>query len=333
MRHVLAVLVVGAGAAWLLAGCGGTEATSPGGDELTIAVIPKGTTHEFWKSVHAGARKAESELDGVRVIWQGPIKEDDRDAQIQVVETFIGKRVDGLVVAPLDDRALVRPIQAAGRAGIPVVIIDSGLQDADAYASFVATDNRRGGELAGTHLAELLGPEGGKVMLLRYQLGSASTENREAGFLAAMERHPEIEVVSKDQYAGATVESAMTAAETLLASPDLQDVDGIFCPNESSTYGMLQALRARNRAGQVVFVGFDVSDKLLQALQAGELHGLVVQNPLKMGEKGVETVVQVIRGTAVPKRIDTGVVLVTKDSFSDPDVERLLHPPLEEYLK
>src|SRR6266545_278082 len=154
----------------------------------TIAVIPKGTTHEFWKSINAGAFKAREELREkglkVDVIWKGPLKEDDRDHQIQVVENFITRRVSGIVLAPLDSQALVRPVGMAAQAKVPVVIIDSGLKS-DKYVSFVATDNYKGGTLAGEEMARLLGGKG-NVILLRYAVGSASTEAREAGFLDAL---------------------------------------------------------------------------------------------------------------------------------------------------
>src|SRR5205807_9762310 len=151
----------------------------------TIAVIPKGTTHEFWKSIHAGAVKAERELNekGIKteIIWKGPLKEDDRDQQIQVVENFMSRRVSGIVLAPLDSQALVKPVENAIQAGVPVVIFDSDVKS-DQYVSFVATDNYIGGQLAGEHLGKLLGGKG-NVILLRYAVGSASTEAREAGFL------------------------------------------------------------------------------------------------------------------------------------------------------
>src|ERR1044071_5846515 len=171
----------------------------------TIAVIPKGTTHEFWKSINAGAFKARDELveKGVKVnvIWKGPLKEDDRDQQIQTVETFITRRVSGIVLAPLDSQALVRPVASAMRAKIPVVIIDSGLKT-DNYVSFVATDNYKGGVLAAEHLGKLLNGKG-NVILLRYAVGSASTEEREAGFLDTLKKtFPEIKILTSDQYAG-----------------------------------------------------------------------------------------------------------------------------------
>src|SRR6266404_4458273 len=181
---------------------GGSSAPAP--KSYTIAVIPKGTTDEFWKSIHAGAVKAERELNekGVKteIVWKGPLKEDDRDQQIQVVENFMSRRVSGIVLAPLDSQALVRPVENTIRANVQVVIIDSGLKS-DLYESFVATDNYKGGQLAGERLGQLLGGKG-NVILLRYAVGSASTEAREAGFLDALKKNPDIKLISSDQYAG-----------------------------------------------------------------------------------------------------------------------------------
>src|SRR5256885_1903013 len=179
-----------------------------------IAVIPKGTTHEFWKSIHAGANKAGRDYK-VDVIWKGPLKEDDREDQIKVVEDFVSQGVNGIVLAPLDDTALVRPVDEAVKRNIPVVIIDSDLKS-DAYTSFCATDNRHGGEMAGEEMVRLLGDKG-KIVVLRYAPGSASTTNREEGFLDVIKKHKGIEVVSSNQYAGATTEAAYQASENLLA--------------------------------------------------------------------------------------------------------------------
>jgi ribose transport system substrate-binding protein len=128
-------------------------------DRLTIAVIPKGTTHAFWQSIRAGAERAGREHD-VNVIWRGPLREDDRASQITEVEGFITRGVSGIVLAPLDETALALPVADAQRRNIPVVIFDSGLKGAD-YVSFVATDNHKGGRLAGEHIASRLnGREG-----------------------------------------------------------------------------------------------------------------------------------------------------------------------------
>lgn len=303
--------------------------------KLSIAVIPKGTTHEFWKSIHAGSIKAAQELKAqgteVEVIWKGPLREDDREQQIQVVEGFAAQGVSGIVLAPLDNRALVRPVSDAKRAGVPTVIIDSGLES-DEIVSFVATDNRKGGSLAADRMGQLLNGKG-KVLVLRYAEGSASTTERETGFIEQIKaKFPEIELVSTDQYAGATRDTAKRAAENLLNRFG-EEVQGIFTPNESSTAGMLLALQDIGKAGKVSFVGFDVSQTFIDAMNAGQLHGIVVQNPFNMGYLGVKTMVENILGRSVEKKIDTGVMLVTKENMTSPEVNALLHPPLDQYLK
>jgi len=310
-----------------LPACGRKSAGPPGADEaavLQIAVIPKGTTHEFWKSIHAGAARAAREL-GVEIIWKGPQKEDDRAQQITVVEDFISRGVDGIVLAPLDDRALMRPVRDAVRERIPVVIIDSALQGSD-FASYVATDNYKGGVLAARRLGELLGGRG-RIFLIRYQEGSASTMQREAGFFDTVTKEfPGIVLLVKDQYAGATTETAYQLAENLISR--FPDVEGVFAPNESSTFGTLRALQESRLAGKVVFVGFDSSPKLVQGLRDGHIQGLVLQNPDKMGYLGVKTIVAHLRGEPVEKVIDTGVALATADNMDVPEIRSLLVPDL-----
>jgi len=311
------------------------SAGSNGKKKLTIAVIPKGTTHEFWKSIHAGANKAATELSAqgneVEVIWKGPLREDDREQQIQVVEGFTTQGVSGIVLAPLDNRALARPVEEAKRAGVPTVIIDSGL-NTDALVSFVATDNRKGGVLAADRLGQLLNGKG-KVLLLRYAEGSASTTEREEGFLSEMKaKFPGIELISTDQYAGATRDTAKRASENLLNRFG-DEVQGIFTPNESSTFGMLLALRDIGKAGKVFFVGFDASQSFIDAVRSNELNGIVVQNPFNMGYLGVRTMVDHLSGRPVEKVTDTGVTLVTAENLDSKDTQTLLHPPLDQYLK
>jgi ribose transport system substrate-binding protein len=299
-----------------------------------VAVIPKGTTHEFWKSIHAGAEKAAQEYN-IKIIWKGPLREDDREEQIKVVEDFVNKKVDGIVLAPLDDQALVPAVKSAVEKNIPVVIIDSDLKSED-YATFCATDNFKAGQMAGDELARLLNGKG-KVAMLRYAEGSASTTKRESGFLDAIKKHPGIEVVVDNQYGGATSESAQQKSENLLAPFKKSDgtlgLDGIFCCNESTTFGMLRALQDAKLGGKVKFVGFDASTKLVDGLSAGEIDALVVQNPMNMGYTGVRMIALAMRGEQLEKSIDTGAKLVTKANMAEPEVNELLHPPLEKYLK
>jgi len=216
---------------------------------------------------------------------------------------------------------------------IPVVIFDSALKSEPGkdFVSFVATNNRRGGELGGEELARLLGGKG-KVVLLRYAEGSASTAEREAGFLGVLKKYPGITVVSSDQHAGATRETAKRAAENLLNRFGA-DLDGVFTANESSTVGMLLALQDIKKAGKIKFVGFDASQTLLDALRAKQLDGVAVQNPMKMGYLGVKTMVAHLQGKPVEKRIDTGVTLVTPETLDLPATKELTNPPIERYLQ
>lgn len=308
-------------------------------NKYSIAVIPKGTTHFYWKSIHAGAIKAEQELKkagvNIEIIWKGPLKEDDRESQIKVVEDFMTRGVSGIVLAPLDDAALRMPVKNAVDSGIPVVIIDSALKGED-YVSFVSTDNYIGGKKGGERLAEILGGKG-KVVLLRYQEGSASTMNREKGFLDVLkEKYPDIEVVSSNQYAGATTETAYMASENLLSPYRKADggltIDGIFCPNISTSFGMLRALQDSNLAGKVKFVGFDSSPRLVEGLRKREINGLVVQDPINMGYLGVKNMVAYLKGEKVPKRIDTGSDVATPDNMDDPRMKNLLEPDFKKWL-
>lgn len=319
----------------LLSGCkrdkpdgveGGTK-TKP----LRIAVIPKGTTHEFWKSVHAGAVKASREL-GVEIVWKGPLKEDDLKQQIDLVQSFTAQGVSGIVLAPLNDKALVGSVKSAKDAKIPVVVFDSDLASED-HVSFVATDNRAAGKLGCEHLAKQVKDKGGAIVL-RYQEGSASTNHREEGCLDAL-KAANVKILSDNQYGGATTESAHKASESLLLAQGAADgkVAGVFTPNESTTFGMLRAIEKANLAGKLSFVGFDASDKLVAGVESGGIEGLVLQDPFNMGYLAVKTMVQHLKGEKVEKRIDTGSKLVTKANMNEPETKRLLKPELDQWLK
>ena len=308
------------------------NASGPG-KRLTIAVVPMGTTDEYWKMVHAGAVKASREL-GVDIIWQGPIRRDDRTAQIDVVESMLVRGVDGIVLAPVDNMAMRGPVEDAKREGVPTVIIDSDLQS-QSFVSFVATDNIKGGAMAADYLAKLLNGKG-KIALLRNVEGNASTDHREDGFLAQLKKYPGLEVVSSNQHAGATAESAYKASENLLAKLRTADgkpgVDGIFCPNESSAFGMLRALQDGELAGKVHFIGFDSSKKLVEAVARGDIDGLVVQNPMQIAYMGVAKVVDYLGKKTVAARIDVPATLVTKDNLNLPEIKELVAPDLKSLL-
>jgi ribose transport system substrate-binding protein len=309
--------------------CGLKPVEAQDAKKLQIAVIPKGTAHIFWKTIHAGAAKAAKEL-GVDILWVGANNEGDRKEQIDVVQNFISRGVDAIVLAPLDDKALVAPVEAASKRGIPVVIIDSAVQS-KSQISFVATDNKQGGRMGADRLGKVMGGKG-KALLLRYAEGSASTTDREAGFLEEIaKKYPGIQMVSTNQYAGVTKESAFQASQNLLNK--FQDIDGIFCPNESSTFGMLRELQTSGKAGKVKFVGFDTTEELLAGLKSGALQGLVSQDPFDMGYRGVKTAVDHLRGKKIKARVATKLFMITTQNLKDPAIQSVIKPDVDRWLK
>jgi ribose transport system substrate-binding protein len=315
--------------ALLLAIAGGCKKeAAAGAASKRIVVIPKGNTHEHWKGVQAGAEQAGREF-GYEITFKGPPKEDDRAGQINLVEQFASEKVAGICLAPLDKQDLLPPVRQAVAKKIPVLIFDSGLdgQQGKDFISLVATDNKKGGYLGGKELARLLDGKG-KVVLLRYQQNSASTEERETGFMDAMKENPGIQVISDNQYAGEDAEKAQRKAEQMIDV--LRQADGIFCANESSTQGMLTALEGARPplvgAGQKLkFVGFDKSVDLVKALEAGKIQALVAQNPEKMGYESVKAMVDHLNGKPPPAVIDTGVLVITPQNIGSDEVKKLLH--------
>ncbi|MCS6953956.1 MAG: substrate-binding domain-containing protein [Bryobacterales bacterium] len=291
-----------------------------------IAVIPKGRAHLFWQSVHAGAAAAAQET-GVEILWNGPPTETDYTIQLQIAETMINRRVDALVLAPIDKKAMVGVVERAARQGIPVVIFDSGI-DTDQFVSYVATDNYGAGRMAAERMGEILGGKG-KVAMVATQPGSASTMEREAGFEDTIrEKFPGIVIVDKRFGMSDYAKSLAVAENMLTAHPDL---DGMFASNESSTVGAVQALKGRR--SKVKLVGFDWSPTLLEELRSGLVDSLVVQHPFKMGYESVMAAVRKLRGETPPKVNALAPRLITRDNLDHPDVQAQINPDLKKYLK
>ena len=318
--------------ALLLAGCpapenaeSGQPSRGAGSQSYRIAVIPKGTTHEFWKSVHYGAEQAAKELGGVEVLWLGPREEGDRDGQISVVQNFVTQQVDGIVLAPLDSQGMIGPVSEAVEAGIPVVIFDSALDDDSLIVSYVATDNFRGGQLAAEEMAKRLDGKG-NVILLRYNSGSESTMQREEGFLSKLKEYPEIKVISSDQYAGTTPESSLEKAQQVL-DKYRNEVDGVFAVCEPNANGVLAAMEGTRLDRDVVLIGFDPNERMVGALAAGEMKGIVLQDPVQMGYLAVKNMVAHLKGEEVARRISTGETVATPENMKEEAIDKLLHPP------
>jgi ribose transport system substrate-binding protein len=331
-----------------LCGCNSAKSTA----KYRVVVIPKGLTHEFWKSIHAGSERAGKDLKektglAVDVKWDGPLQENQTQAQISLIDRNLAAKVSGIVLAPQHSQALIPPVEQAVKQGVPVLVIDSGLApEADKLiVKYVATDNYHGGRLAAEHLIKVLREAGNpapRLVLFRYQVGSESTEQREKGFEDYVNSviedqkkagQPTITWLSNDRYAGATQDSAMKEASPLLNRLRDKQIDGIFAPNESSAAGMLAALRSLKMNQKVKLVGFDSSAPLVEALREVDVEGLILQDPYRMGYLGVWTLVHALEGYDVcpdGKRVQsTGEYVATRSNIDDVHTRELFDPELQ----
>ena len=316
-----------------LVGCGDSQDTgaATGGTtetKLRLAVIPKGTSHEFWKSVHFGAEKAASELGNVEIIWRGPVVESDTGSQIEVVKSMITSQVDGIVLAPNQKGGLVDAVNEAIGEGVPVVIFDSGLDEGPEIVSYVATDNYKGGILAAEEMAKAIDEEG-NVILLRYIAGSESTEQREQGFLDGLKKYPNITVVSSDERGGDNATASKEKVGQLLQLHG-EELKGVFAVCEPNANGTLEALRDAGLNEKVKFIAFDPSDALIEAMQDGSCSGIILQDPVQMGYQSVKTLVAAIGGAEAEAFISTGEYVATPENMNDERTQELLKPSIVE---
>ncbi len=319
-RLCLAVALL---ASLALTGCPGPASNA----KYRIAVIPKGTTHEFWQSIERGARRAAADLQQegvpVEILWDGPRQESDSQEQAAIIDRQLAAGVNGLVLAPQHSKTMLPNVKHAVEKKVPVVIIDSGLADQSVIVKYVATDNENGGRLAAERLVKVLADAGKKeprLILFRYDVGSESTEKREKGFEDWIrENNVNVKWVSNDQHLGATITSAYEKAKPVLQQLKAEgaQIDGIFAPNESSATGVLKALKSLGMDREIRLVGFDSSRELLGALKDGEVDGLVIQDPYRMGYLGVWTLVQKLEGKDVgpnSEQVKTGEYVITRET-------------------
>ncbi len=293
----------------------------PTGQKLRIAVIPKGTAAFFWQAIDAGAQQAGKD-QGVEIIWQGPDKEGSITDQINLVQSQVTNKVDGIVIAASDATALVKPIKDAMAQHIPVVTIDSGLTDKDASVALIATDNVEGGRRAADTLAKAIG-EKGDVGLLIFQKGSASSDDRENGFLEGIKKYPNIKLVSTlesndPQKAIDTTTNMLTANAGIV---------GIFAANELNGVGAANVIKQKKLIGKVKLIAYDSSPEELKAIEEGIIQATIVQDPYQMGYKGVITCLKAIRKEAIAEKfVNSGMTVVTSANLKTPEVQKLVNP-------
>ena len=293
-----------------------------------IGVVPKAVAHVFWQSVHAGALAAGQEAD-VEIEWKGPPTETEFARQIEIVDSMINARVDGIVLAPTEATSLVGVVERAAKEGIPLAIFDSGI-NTEEYVSFVATNNYNAGVLAAEQMGEILNGSG-KIIIVKMVPGSSSTMEREKGFedtLAA--KFPGIEIVDW-KYCMSDRAKALAVTENMLTAHP--EAEALFASAEPATVGAAQALKSRELSGKVKMVGFDSSDTIEKDLREGVIDSLVVQDPFNIGYTAVKAVLDKLNGQTPQKRIDSPAAVVTLANIDTPEIDKLLHPDLGKYLK
>jgi ribose transport system substrate-binding protein len=307
-------------AALLLAGCQPTA-------RKTIAVVPKANSHMFWQSVQAGAKAAGREFQ-VDILWNGAASETEYSRQIQIVDSMLARRVDGLAVAAADRTALNGSLDRAASLKIPVTIFDSGV-DSSNYMTFVATNNYEAGQMAARKLGALVGGSG-KIAVVMHAPGSYSTMERERGFDDTLAKEfPRIRVAAR-QFGMSDRAKSMAAAENMLtAHPDLA---GMFASSEPSSMGTAQALKERGLSGKLKYVAFDASESMVEDLKGGTIDALVAQDPFRIGYEAVKTLVDRLHGQSPPRKLDLHARVITRPDLALPEVKALLFPDLKRYL-
>jgi ribose transport system substrate-binding protein len=294
---------------------------APAGTNWTIAVVPKSVGLFYWGTVDAGAQAA-GKYFHVHIIWKGTATETDVTGQVNILQDFIDKHISGIAFAASDAHGLVPTANAALKAGIPVVNIDSGLDPQG--PPLVASDNVVAAEKAADILAAQIGYKG-QVALLPFVPSAATSIERQQGFEQELKKYPHIKLVAV-QYDQSDVETALSVTNDILtAHPQLK---GIFDANEPGVDGTVAALAERGLPpGTIKVVGFDNATDEVNDLADGYVSALIVQNPFRIGYQGVAEVVALLEHKKVPHDVDTGVIVATKANMNQPAVHERLFPP------
>jgi ribose transport system substrate-binding protein len=303
-------------------GAGGGPAVKPSGP-ITLAVVPKAVGFDFWDSVRKGAQCAASKMTDVTVQWDGVTAETDVTGQVNLLQNFLTRRVDGLIYAATDAKVLSQVTEDALSQNVPVINIDSGTDPQPANVPVFATDNIAAARKAADLLADALGPGEHTIAFIPFQPGTVTNDQRTTGFKDGLAKHPNLKLVA-EQSSNSDPNTALSVTENILtANPDL---DGIFAANEPGVIGAVNALNQAGKAGQIKLIGWDASPDELNGVRSGAITALVVQNPFRMGFDSVNAMAQTVRTGQVASSADTGVTFVTPQNINDPQTQATLNP-------
>ena len=287
--------------------------------DKTIAFVPGVMGNAFYVSMECGIRAAAAKY-GFNITIQGA-QQFDPSLQLPILNAVVAAKPAGLLIAPTDSKAMFAPISEAVSAGIKVALVDTTLDDTSKVITAIATDNTAGGASAADALAKLIG-EKGEVMVIAFQAGASTSDQRQRGFEAEIKKFPNIKYIGFQISNNDPSKAATEVGSTLAAHPDLA---GIFATNDRSAEGAATGLRVADRVGAVKIVGFDAGDTQIRQLKDGLVHALIAQQPYQIGVAGVDAIANALTGKSVDHSLTTGTVTITKDNLQEPEIQKAFY--------
>jgi len=307
----LIVFTLAAGALLVAAGC--QRGTGTQNNQPTIALVLKTLNNPFFIDMQKGAKDAAQKL-GANLIVQAAEREVDVEKQMQIIENLIQTKVAALCVTPSGSKEVVPAIVKANKEGIPVIIVDTRvnqdtLQAAGGkVAGFIGSDNLEGGRVAGEFVAKKLGGKG-KVAILEGIPGHETGDSRLKGFREVVAKYPGIEIVSSQTANWERDQGYNVFQNMLQAHPDIQ---ALFACSDLMALGAVEAIAAAGKTGKIIVVGFDAFSEAREAVNKGTMDATIAQSPYEMGKTAVENAWKVLKGEKIQEDVSLKVELVTK---------------------
>ncbi|MCZ4562106.1 ABC transporter substrate-binding protein [Rhodococcus sp. IEGM 1401] len=306
-RTAVVALSVASVSAMFLAGC--SSDSGSGGGSGNIAFIQGVSGDEFYISMQCGIEAAAKDA-GVTVDTQGPVKFDPT-LQKPIVDSVVASRPSAILIAPTDVAAMQAPLEAASRAGIKVVLVDTTLEDPSIAVSSISSDNKGGGAEA-FNAIEQLNPSGGKVLVISTDPGISTADARVAGFEEAVGANSAFDYLGVQYSHNDPAEAARLVSAALAKDPDIV---GIFAANTFAAEGTATGVRQAGKQDQVKIVGFDAGPAQVKQLREGTVQALIAQQPDTIGTDGVAQAMAAINDEPVTADISTGFHVITAENI------------------
>ena len=285
----------------------------------TITFVQSLTGNPFYDTVACGGAEAAKRL-GVEFNVQGP-QQYQPALQMRVLDAVIASHPEGILFASTDPVAMTPTLLQAKALGIKILSIDGDQKDMSVAIANIQSDNIDGGAQAAKRLADLIGDKG-EVMAMMNSPAAAVSQQRLEGFTTEIAKHPNITYLGVQYSNNQTAKAAAIVTSTVAAHPDLA---GIFTITTNNTEGAATGVREAQRVGKIKIVGFDTSDPIVQDIKTGIVSADVVQYPYRVGQLGVEMMVDALNGKAIEREVHTPFVIATPQNIDTPEVQKFIY--------